>query len=1043
MNTLSWIVDPAFAARLTLALLHFLWQGCCGGLLVIVCGTLFRDAPTRLRYVLNVAVLILMAVCLPVTFLMVDIPVVPLSKTEVLPNVLPPKPADSTLDKLPNPSAARSVPPASELVGPNDEPPVGASATRETSPASAEAHTSRVEPATLVMAGTFQSLSRWVATLYLSGVALILARLLRGVWGGRRLRRLANMIDDAQLLEMVNNLARRLGLQVVPAVAWCGQISIPVVVGIVKPMILLPLAVVSGLTPHQLQALVLHELAHIRRFDPIVNLLQRIIEAVLFFHPVVWFVSRRISVVREHAADDMVLAAGWDRPVYADALVRAAELATAFTCPDFARRATVLGASGTSQTEFKLRVLRLLDDSHSPKLQLSRAGVLAVMLIVALGGMFAWSQADRSETASAQRGALDVLEPKPDEAAVVDNQSISLADAVRDFNRENRQLGRGLDQPALTEEEVIGFINRSDKEGDAKDLNDREFAAFKAVAESKRLPQDSYLQVDTEEPRDTFILNHLWHVRLMLPAIGHDGFVGLTIRDTKIREEKIDAKSVAWGKPDPAGLSLGLYLSPKKSKYQIGERIQLRLFVRNDSQQPVGGLTFMNVTWPKTKDFTVTDPTGANVAVRNGHEEWSGAIWVAGASEGALGPGDAHALRIPFELGIGGDGSNKLVGRVIDARAGQTLQVRVRAFNGNDSVRDKGEPEPESGSITLTIADAPDTKAVVDPNGEIVGRLIDIVTGKPVAGATVACGALVNDSGKGGGANAVTDAEGIYRLLVPSPGIYNVWLKTFDKDPAMTAAADDGILVEPGKVSPSQLYLIKARKVGGKVVDEDGNTIANLSVQCYSPARLYGGGNQSALTNADGTFELRLPPGRAHIYVSESVAKTAGNPLGLGRYADAFLTVSATDEFAPIILLLKQREFKFGDPEWLSRSTSGTQIVRHTSSANVAGTVVDVSGHPIPQAKVFGAEGPMCTANEKGEFLVNVDIGTQFPMHAFAPGYCVWFGIPAAGDELKIVLEKKSSGIPRPCPRPRRRRQARDRQDVARSGSRDDSQIGG
>ena len=122
------------------------------------------------------------------------------------------------------------------------------------------------------------------------------------------------------LLETVGKLSHRLGLKVAPTVAWCEQISIPVVVGVLKPMILLPMAVVSGLTTTQLQALMLHELSHIRRFDPIVNLFQRIIEAVLFFHPVVWFVSRRISIEREKAADDMVLAAGWDRPVYADAL---------------------------------------------------------------------------------------------------------------------------------------------------------------------------------------------------------------------------------------------------------------------------------------------------------------------------------------------------------------------------------------------------------------------------------------------------------------------------------------------------------------------------------------------------------------------------------------------------------------------------------------------------------------------------------------------------------------------------------------------------
>jgi beta-lactamase regulating signal transducer with metallopeptidase domain len=82
-------------------------------------------------------------------------------------------------------------------------------------------------------------------------------------------------------------------------------------IGIVKPVILLPTSLATGLVPTQLEALVTHELAHIRRYDSVVNLFQRIVEATLFFHPAVWYVSRRVSVERENACDDSVLSAGW------------------------------------------------------------------------------------------------------------------------------------------------------------------------------------------------------------------------------------------------------------------------------------------------------------------------------------------------------------------------------------------------------------------------------------------------------------------------------------------------------------------------------------------------------------------------------------------------------------------------------------------------------------------------------------------------------------------------------------------------------------
>lgn len=416
MHTLFWIVGDSFSTRLTMALLHFLWEGCLGGLLVIVGKWLLRDATARSRYVLNVATMLVMAACLPVTFLLLDTretivdhsAPVQSHEAPTIPEAQVQRPDSATIHALPDEPAAVGVheparePEAETGTDPNPYELDGASTTR---PAVAwlQALSSRLTE------NAFPVLSRWVTALYLTGVALILGRLLRGVCGGDRLRKLATPIKDTELLQMVSQLAHRLGLKVVPTIAWCEQISIPVVVGIVTPMILLPLAVASSLTPTQLQALLLHELSHIRRFDPVVNLLQRIVEAALFFHPLVWFVSRRISIERELAADDMVLAAGLDRPLYADALVRVAELASAISGPDPARRATVLGASGTNSSEFKVRVLRLLGESPPPKLNMTRVGIAVTLLLVA-GGTFAWSQIDKSKSTLDRQSPADVVE---------------------------------------------------------------------------------------------------------------------------------------------------------------------------------------------------------------------------------------------------------------------------------------------------------------------------------------------------------------------------------------------------------------------------------------------------------------------------------------------------------------------------------------------------------------------------------------------------------------------------------------------------------
>src|SRR6185369_11131237 len=156
---------------------------------------------------------------------------------------------------------------------------------------------------------------------------LMFARLVMALYAERRLRQEACLVTNADLLAMLSRQAKRIGVRTVPVIAWCNRTSVPLVAGLFKPMILLPVALASGLSPDQLESLLAHELAHVQRFDLLVNLLQRIAEALLFFHPAVWYVSRRISGERENCCDDTVLWAGWGKVEYADALVKMAELA--------------------------------------------------------------------------------------------------------------------------------------------------------------------------------------------------------------------------------------------------------------------------------------------------------------------------------------------------------------------------------------------------------------------------------------------------------------------------------------------------------------------------------------------------------------------------------------------------------------------------------------------------------------------------------------------------------------------------------------------
>jgi hypothetical protein len=102
--------------------------------------------------------------------------------------------------------------------------------------------------------------------------------------------------------------------------------EVPIVIGWLRPYILLPVSAVTGLGESQLGAILAHELAHIRRHDYLANLLQNAVETLLFYHPAVWWVSRWIRQEREHCCDDLAVEICGDVMVYAGALAQLEEL---------------------------------------------------------------------------------------------------------------------------------------------------------------------------------------------------------------------------------------------------------------------------------------------------------------------------------------------------------------------------------------------------------------------------------------------------------------------------------------------------------------------------------------------------------------------------------------------------------------------------------------------------------------------------------------------------------------------------------------------
>ena len=208
--------------------------------------------------------------------------------------------------------------------------------------------------------------------LWLAGMAALSLRALGGWYLAQSLARRDTLALPAELLQRCHQLQRRL------AVAWpvrfllSHRTDVPLVIGALRPVVLIPVSALAGLSPDQLDALILHELAHIRRLDTVTNILLVAVETVLFYHPAVWWVSRQVRTEREHCCDDFAVSACGDVGVYVEAL---ASLQT------WKAGSLALAANGG---RLKDRVARLLNaPPQSRRFSLSAVTGLALVGLVA------------------------------------------------------------------------------------------------------------------------------------------------------------------------------------------------------------------------------------------------------------------------------------------------------------------------------------------------------------------------------------------------------------------------------------------------------------------------------------------------------------------------------------------------------------------------------------------------------------------------------------------------------------------------------------
>lgn len=304
----SVLSQPVFQS-LGWALLHFFWQGTLAGLALAVCNFALRDSSARIRYAAG-CVFLLVMLALPVATFLASF-------------------AHGASAPAVTPQTAQA--PGAVAGG------LPAAVTR---PEFRE---------------SIRPLLPWTVALWIAGVILLSLRWI-GAWTYLgRLRRLVTLPIPAEWDRTLCDLLRRSAVSAPVRLCIHSAVQAPCVIGWLRPVILVPAAALAGLDWRAFEALLAHELAHIRRHDYLVNLLQTAVDTLLFYHPAVWWASRLVRMERENCCDDIAAGICGDRVIYARALIDLEELRP--SCAAFA-----MSAGGGSLTG---RIQRLLGASRA------------------------------------------------------------------------------------------------------------------------------------------------------------------------------------------------------------------------------------------------------------------------------------------------------------------------------------------------------------------------------------------------------------------------------------------------------------------------------------------------------------------------------------------------------------------------------------------------------------------------------------------------------------------------------------------------------
>ena len=466
----AWFAHPgiaAIASALAWTLAHFLWQGTLLAGVFASTPHIVRRTTPQARYLVGCAVLAVMLTAPTVTFIV------------LLERETPP-----TLASMYHVDARQSDSPLAESAN---------------------------------------STQLIIASAWAFGTLMSAAWLFGGWLQTRALRRLRMRPMPERIRHTIDQLAAAMHVRATIRLVDSLAVTVPLTIGWIAPVILLPASMLTGLSSAQLRAIIAHEFAHVRRCDYLVNLLQRAIESLLFFHPAVWWVSACVRQEREYCCDDIAAAVTGDNAVYAQALAELESL----------RSRTALLALSSQGGSLMNRIARILD---VPAPAQSRTGGRSIALaagflaLVGAAASIALACPPDAQSAAASEGeifeavavvddgsgTLHVVPWIPAEAAALAAE-IELEGIVAEgeFTLAIGVIFRGMEfHPA---HDPIGELMEADELAYPWDIFEAFFGIDELETEAEELDQTGWMLTPEEGPlllSDALAVRRLTHVEV-------------------------------------------------------------------------------------------------------------------------------------------------------------------------------------------------------------------------------------------------------------------------------------------------------------------------------------------------------------------------------------------------------------------------------------------------------------------------------------------------------------------------------------------------